>query len=140
MLNVGDKAPDFKLTTLGADGPEHVTLSGSTAENVTLLLFVPMAFTGVCTEELCDITNSINEYDSLGAKVIAISGDNPFAQAAWAEKEGIKLTLASDYEHEVAKAAQVGEHFEQGGARFRILFARLDRGGRLLELGALNLF
>ncbi len=61
MLNVGDKAPDFKLTTMTSDGPAHVTLSGSTAENVTLLLFVPMAFTGVCTTELCDITSSINE-------------------------------------------------------------------------------
>ena len=103
MLNVGDKAPDFKLTTLSADGPVHVTLSENAGSNV-LLLFVPMAFTGVCTTELCSITSSINEYESLGAKVIAISGDNPFAQAAWAEKEGIKLTLGSDYEHDVAKA------------------------------------
>jgi len=104
MLNVGDKAPDFKLTTMTADGPAHVTLSENTAQGNTLLLFVPMAFTGVCTTELCDLTAAINEYDSLGAKVVAISGDNPFAQAAWAEKEGIKLTLASDYEHDVAKA------------------------------------
>ena len=103
MLNVGDKAPDFKLTTLSADGPVHVTLSENAGSNV-LLLFVPMAFTGVCTTELCSITSSINEYESLGAKVIAISGDNPFAQAAWAEKEGIKLTLGSDYEHDVGKA------------------------------------
>lgn len=103
MLNIGDKAPDFKLTTLGADGPAHVSLGDHSGSNV-LLLFVPMAFTGVCTDELCSVTNTINDYESTNAKVIAISGDNPFAQAAWAEKEGIKLTLASDYEHKVAKA------------------------------------
>ena len=56
MLNVGDKAPDFKLTTLSADGPVHVTLSENAGSNV-LLLFVPMAFTGVCTTELCSITS-----------------------------------------------------------------------------------
>ena len=137
MLNVGEKAPDFKLTTITEDGPAHVTLSGSTAENTTLLLFVPMAFTGVCTEELCSVTSAMNEYDSLGAKVIAISGDNPFAQAAWAEKEGIKLTLASDYEHEVAKAYGIAydsflpeKNLDMGGVPKRSAFI-VDREGTI---------
>lgn len=103
MLKAGDKAPDFKLTTLGADGPVHLTLAENSGSPV-VLLFVPMAFTGGCTKELCSVTSDLGAYEKLGAKVIAISGDNPFAQAAWAEKEGIKLTLASDYEHDVAKA------------------------------------
>ncbi len=103
MLSIGDHAPDFKLTTKGPDGPVHVTLSEHAGKNV-LLLFFPMAFTGVCTQEMCSVTNTLGDYESANATVIAISGDNPFAQAAWAEKEGIKLTLASDYEHEVAKA------------------------------------
>ena len=104
MLNVGDKAPDFKLTTLSADGPAFVTLSENAGNSNTLLLFFPMAFTGVCTQEFCDLTANINDYTSLNATVIGISGDNPFAQGAWAEKEGIKVTLAADYEHEVANA------------------------------------
>jgi peroxiredoxin len=58
-----------------------------------------MAFTGVCTTEMCDISNGISEYEDLNAKVFGISGDNPFAQAAWAEKEGITIPLLSDYEH-----------------------------------------
>ena len=66
-----------------------------------LLLFVPMAFTGTCTKEFCDISNGMNEYTSLNATVIGISGDNPFAQKAWAEKEGISLQLLSDYDHKV---------------------------------------
>lgn len=103
-INVGDQAPDFTLTTLGADGPELVTLSEQTAGSKTLLLFVPMAFTGVCTEEFCSVTQGLSEYEELGAKVFGISGDNPFAQSAWAEKEGIGITLLSDYEHAAAQA------------------------------------
>ena len=103
-INVGDKAPDFTLTTIGENGPELVTLSEQTAGSKTVLLFVPAAFTGVCTDEFCSLSEGLNEYEELGAKIFGISGDSPFAQAAWAEKEGIKLTLLSDYEHDVAKA------------------------------------
>ncbi len=103
-INVGDQAPDFTLTTIGAEGPELVTLSKQTSGSKTLLLFVPMAFTGVCTDELCGVTKGLDEYEGLGAKVFGVSGDNPFAQAAWAEKEGIGVTLLSDYEHEAATA------------------------------------
>lgn len=102
-INVGDKAPDFTLTTLGADGPELLTLSEHTAGSKAVLLFVPMAFTGVCTEEFCSVSEGLGEYESLGAKVIGISGDNPFAQKEWADKNGIKLTLVSDYEHKVTQ-------------------------------------
>ena len=102
MLTVGETAPDFKLTSLGEEGPKHITLSENLGQS-TVLLFVPMAFTSVCTKELCSVTEEMSEYESLDAKIIAISGDSPFAQAAWAEKEGIKLTFASDYEHDVAK-------------------------------------
>ncbi len=103
-LSVGTTAPDFTLVTLGASGPELFKLSENLGSRNLLLLFVPMAFTGVCTDEFCEISKGINEYENLNATVIGISGDNPFAQKAWSEKEGITLKLLSDYEHEVAKA------------------------------------
>lgn len=103
-LSIGEKAPDFELTTLGANGPELVKLSDHIGRSNIVLLFVPMAFTGVCTQEFCSVTSELAEYEKLNAKVLGISGDNPFAQKAWAEKEGIGLTLLSDYEHAVAKA------------------------------------
>ena len=103
-LSVGDKAPEFTLTTITADGPAHLKLSDNFGKTNTLVLFFPMAFTGVCTQEFCSLTESLNDYTSLNAAVVGVSGDNPFAQAAWAEKEGIKVSLASDYEHDVAKA------------------------------------
>ena len=103
-LNIGDPAPDFTLVTQTADGPQLVTLSKLIGQTNIVLLFVPMAFTGVCTTEFCQISAGLADYVALDAKVLGISGDNPFAQAAWAEKEGITIPLLSDYEHAVAKA------------------------------------
>ena len=110
-IKSGDKAPDFTLVTKTAEGPQLVKLSDHIGKSNIVLLFVPMAFTGVCTTELCDISSGIKDYDSLDAKVFAISGDNPFAQEIWAQKEGITVPLLSDYEHEVAKA--YGVAYEQ---------------------------
>ena len=106
-LSVGTPAPDFTVTTLGANGPELFKLSEKIGQSNILLLFVPMAFTGVCTAEFCEISNCINEYTALNATVVGISGDNPFAQKAWADKEGITLQLLSDYDHKITYAYDV---------------------------------
>ena len=84
-LQPGDTAPDFTLVSKGPNGPELVKLSDLVGKTNLVLLFVPMAFTGVCTQEFCDISAGISEYESLDATVIGISGDNPFAQEAWAK-------------------------------------------------------
>lgn len=110
-IQVGDKAPDFTLVTKTSDGPKLVKLSDEIGASNIVLLFVPMAFTGVCTAELCDVSSGISAYEALDAKVFAISGDNPFAQENWAQKEGITVPLLSDYEHNVAKA--YGVAYEQ---------------------------
>ncbi len=102
-LAVGNKAPDFTLPTKTADGPKQIKLSDNVGKKNTVLLFFPMAFTGVCTTEMCDVTQGLNAYRDLNAEVYGISGDNPFAQEAWAQKENIGVTLLSDYEHKVAK-------------------------------------
>ena len=134
-INVGDTAPDFTLVTKTAEGPKLVKLSEQIGTANIVLLFVPMAFTGVCTKEFCDISSGITDYEALDAKVFGISGDNPFAQAAWAEKEGITIPLLSDYEHAVAKA--YGVAYEQflpeanlimGGVAKRSAFV-LDKAG-----------
>ena len=106
-LSVGTKAPDFKLSSKREDGLKLVTLGEHTAKGPVLLLFFPMAFTGVCTEEMCSVTQGMEQYSAVGATVLAISGDNPFAQEAWAKKEAISLDLLSDYEHKVAKSYDV---------------------------------
>ena len=103
-LQVGDKAPDFSLATKTADGPKQVKLSDNFGSKNTLLLFFPMAYTSVCTTEFCDVSQGLSAYTDLNAEVYGIAGDNPFALEAWAQKEGISVTLLSDYEHDVTKA------------------------------------
>jgi peroxiredoxin len=106
-LAVGTKAPDFSLPTKTAEGPKHLKLSDNFGKTNTLLLFFPMAFTGTCTTEMCGISNGLREYSDLNATVFGISGDNPFAQEAWAQKEKITVPLLSDYEHKTAKEYDV---------------------------------
>ena len=103
-LAVGTKAPDFTLSTKTADGPKQIKLSANFGKKNTLLLFFPMAFTGTCTTEMCGVTMDLAAYSSLNAAVYGISGDNPFAQEAWAQKEKIQVPLLADYEHKVANA------------------------------------
>ena len=99
-LQVGDKAPDF---TLKNTDMEDVSLDSFQGKNV-VLLFVPLAFTSVCTEELCEVSQGLNAYGELGAEVLGISVDSPFSLQAWAAKEGISLTLLSDFNKEVSAA------------------------------------
>ena len=84
-----------------------VKLSANFGAKNTVVLFFPLAFTGVCTKEMCDITSGLNAYQGLNADVIAISVDSPFAQEAWAQKEKIGITLASDLNKEVIKKYDV---------------------------------
>ena len=95
-IAVGSKAPDFTLKSKQASGLVDVKLSNNFGKKNTVLLFFPAAFTGVCTKEMCDITAGLTGYSSLNADVIGISVDSPFAQEAWAQKEKIGITLASD--------------------------------------------
>ncbi len=106
-LAVGSKAPDFTLKTKTADGLKDVKLSDNFGKKQTVLLFFPLAYTGVCTAEMCDISNGLSGYASLGADVIAISVDSPFTQEAWAKANKITVTLASDLNKTVTKAYDV---------------------------------
>jgi peroxiredoxin len=106
-IAVGSKAPDFTLKSKQASGLVDVKLSSNFGKKNTVLLFFPAAFTGVCTQEMCDVSAGINAYAGLNADVIAISVDTPFAQEAWAQKEKIGLTLASDLNKEVTRKYDV---------------------------------
>ena len=106
-LAVGSKAPDFTLKSKTAEGLKDVKLSDNFGKKQTVLLFFPLAFTGVCTQEMCDQSGGLGDYEKLGADVIAISVDSPFAQEAWAQKNFIKLTIVSDLNKTVTKAYDV---------------------------------
>lgn len=143
-LPVGSKAPDFTLPTKTAEGPKRVTLSDRFGQGNTVLLFFPMAFTGTCTTEMCQLSPQLDDYAQLDAAVYGISGDNPFAQEAWAAKEKITVPLLSDYEHEVARAYGVAyEAFlpqiglDMGGVPKRAAFV-IDRAGVIQHVECLE--
>jgi len=102
-IPTGSQAPDFTLKSKMGE-VKDVTLSEHRGQSNVVLLFFPFAFTGVCTSEMCDITAGLGAYSDLNAKVIGISVDSPFAQEAWAKKENIGITLASDLNKETAFA------------------------------------
>lgn len=106
-LSVGSKAPDFSLKSKNNDGLVDVKLSANFGSKNTVVLFFPLAFTGVCTNEMCSVSQGLSEYASLGADVIAVSVDSPFTQEAWAKQNNIGITLASDLNKTTAKAYEV---------------------------------
>jgi len=103
-ISVGAKAPDFTLKTKRGEDLKDIKLSENFGKKKTVLLFFPLAFTGVCTKEMCDVSSGLSAYEKLDAAVYGISVDSPFAQEAWAEKEKIQIPLLSDLNKEVSKA------------------------------------
>jgi len=89
---------------------EDISLSDYRDEKNVVILFFPLAYTGVCTDEMCSVSGGLADYDALDAQVLGISVDSPFAQEAWAEKEGITIPLLSDFNKEVSAA--YGSQFE----------------------------
>jgi glutaredoxin-dependent peroxiredoxin len=106
-IAVGSSAPLFTLKTRTAEGLKEVSLRDNLGKTQTVLLFFPAAFTGVCTQEMCDQTSGLGEYEKLGATVYGISVDTPFALDAWAKAHNIKVTLLSDLNKTVTRAYEV---------------------------------
>lgn len=106
-ITVGSKAPDFELVTKKGDEFLKVKLSDNFGKKNTVLLFVPAAFSGVCTAQLCDASGGLGQFSDGEAAVYAISPDQAFAQEAWAKAAGISIPLLSDFQKEVSKAYDV---------------------------------
>ena len=106
-IPVGSKAPDFSLKSRKGGNLVDVKLSDTVGQKNTVVLFFPLAFTGVCTTEMCDLTAGLSAYAQLNAEVIGISVDSPFAQEAWAQKDKITVKLVSDLNKTVTDAYQV---------------------------------
>jgi peroxiredoxin len=104
-LAPGTKAPDFKLRRKTSEGMSDVTLSSHLGKDVVVLLFVPGAFTHVCTDEFCQLSNGTQEFP--GAVVYGITVDSAYCQEGWAKADGITIPLISDFTHSVTQAYDV---------------------------------
>ncbi len=104
-LKVGDKAPDFTLPSL-TPVETKVSLSSFKGKNVVLLFF-PQAFTGVCTAEMCAMSERFDSYKGINAEVLGISVDGTFVQKAFAAANNIPYPLLSDFNKEAVKVYDV---------------------------------
>lgn len=99
-LSIGDKAPNFRL--FNTDKKE-VELANYQGESV-LLLFFPLAFTSVCTEELCSVSQNLSKYAALNVKILGISVDSVFTLNKYKSLEKIDFPLLSDFNKEVSRS------------------------------------
>ena len=97
---IGQKAPDF---TLFSSDLKEVSLSDYAGKKVVIHFF-PMAFTGVCTTQLCTMRDSFGFYEGLGAEVLGISVDSPFTLAKFKEDNKYQFPLLSDFNKETSQA------------------------------------
>jgi peroxiredoxin len=97
---IGQKAPDF---TLFSSDLKEVSLIDYAGKKVVIHFF-PMAFTGVCTTQLCTMRDSFGYYEGLGAEVLGISVDSPFTLAKFKEDNTYQFPLLSDFNKEVSQA------------------------------------
>jgi peroxiredoxin len=99
-LQVGDKAPDFKLFSSEL---KEVSLGDFKGKKVVLQFF-PMAFTGTCTEQLCTMRDSFGFYEGMNADVLGISVDSPFTLAKFKEEQFYQFPLLSDFNKEASQS------------------------------------
>ncbi len=99
-LKIGDKAPVFKLFS---SDKQEISLENYKGKNVVLLFF-PLAFTSVCTAELCGVRDDIANYQNLNAEVLGISVDTPQTLAKFKEEQGYNFPLLSDFNKEASAA------------------------------------
>lgn len=99
-LEIGQKAPDFNL--FNSELKEE-SLNQHRGKKLVIHFF-PMAFTGVCTTQLCTMRDTFGYYDELGADIVAISVDSPFTLAKFKEDNHYQFSLLSDFNKEVSKA------------------------------------
>ena len=134
-LAIGDEAPDF---TLNDQTRTPVTLSDLRGQKHVLIVFYPLAFSGVCTGELCSLRDSIDSFRSDEVETFAISVDSSAATAAFAAKEGYHFPLLSDFWPHGAVADRYGVFDAQIGLAMRGTFL-VDKQGivRFAETNAI---
>ena len=99
-LQIGDQAPDFKL--FNTDLKEQ-SLADYKGKKI-IIHFFPMAFTGVCTTQLCTMRDSFGYYEGMNAAVLGISVDSPFTLAKFKEDQAYQFPLLSDFNKETSQA------------------------------------
>jgi peroxiredoxin len=128
-VEVGQQAPNFTLLNTAR---EKVSLESLRGKPV-ILAFFPLAFSPVCTEEMCTFRDSLAELKNAEAQVVGISVDSPFALKAFADAQQLSYPLLSDFNKEASKAYGVLNENLLGtfqGVANRAVFL-IDRNGKV---------
>jgi peroxiredoxin (alkyl hydroperoxide reductase subunit C) len=105
LLAVGARAPDFVLRD---QNNQEVRLSSYAGRRAVLLVFYPLAFTGICGGELRSLQSSLEFFSSAGVEVLTVSVDSVFSHKVWADREGFSFPLLADFWPHGAVAASYG--------------------------------
>lgn len=127
ILPSGAQAPDF---TLPDQHGAPTSLAALTAPSPVALVFFPLAFSGICHGELCELRDHLPLFQDAAVQLVGVSVDSKFALRAWGEQEGFGFPLLADFwpHGEVARA--FGAFREDAGTASRATFV-IDRERRV---------
>ncbi|MCU0395280.1 MAG: redoxin domain-containing protein [Chitinophagaceae bacterium] len=127
-ITIGDMAPDFSLVD---SDMKMGSLADYRGRNVVILFF-PLAFTSVCTAELCGVRDDLITYNQLQAEVLAISVDTLFTLKKFKEEQGLNFRMLSDFNKTTSRAygALYEDYFGMQGVSKRAAFV-VDKEGRI---------
>jgi len=133
---VGSVAPDFVLRN---QNREDVALSSFRGRRSALVVFFPFAFSGICTGELNAVRDDLDSFQNDDVQVLAVSCDHPFALKAWADAQGYRFPLLSDFWPHGRVAGDYGVLNSGAGFAQRGTFL-VDRAGvvRFAEVNAVG--
>ncbi len=124
-LSIGTAAPDFELNDQHGN---KVSLSSFKGKKNVVLLFIPFAFTGTCTGELCAMRDDLSSFQNDNVELLAVSCDSMFTQRVFAEKEGYNFPVLADFWPHGAVAQAYGIFDEARGCALRGTFV-IDKEG-----------
>lgn len=121
-IPVGSRAPAFELPLKPGEAP--LRLEDYRGEKVVVLLFFPLAFSSVCTDEMCSVAEDYGRWKEMDAEVIGISVDSPFANQKFAEECGATFPIVSDFNREAVRAYDVlnEDYYGLEGVAYRSAF------------------
>ncbi len=124
-VEVGQQAPDF---TLSSQHGEPISLSSFRGEKNVVLVFFPWAFSGICTGELCEISDRLDSLANDDTVTLAVSCDTKFALRIFAEREAYTFPLLSDHWPHGAVTQAYGVFNDELGVAYRGTFV-IDKAG-----------
>jgi peroxiredoxin len=126
-LTVGQPAPDFQLKD---QDMKDVKLSDYRGKKRVVLVFYPLDWSPVCTNEHACFVNDMKEFEKLDAEVLGVSVDSVWSHKAFAEKMGIRYPLLADFHPRGAMSSKYGMYLEDKGITGRAVFI-VDKDGKI---------